>query len=605
VAQGMDRRDITAGWEIPTESYSDQPYVVRTDDGAWLCVITTGAGREGQPGQHVVTMRSTDRGRTWETQVNVEPPELPESSYAVLLNVPGGRIYCFYNHNTDNLRAAKADNPPYRDGLCTRVDSLGHFVFKYSDDHGRSWSSRRYDIPIREMDIDRRNAYGGQVQFFWNVGKPFIHDGAAYVSVHKVGGFGEGFFTRSEGVLLKSTNLLNERDPERIRWETLPDGDYGLRTPSGGGPVAEEQSYAVLSDGSFFCVYRTIDGYPACTYSRDGGHTWAAPQYLRYADGRLMKHPRAANFVWKCENGHYLYWFHNHGGRFVGEHPRRRTMSYEDRNPVWLCGGVEADTPEGKVIHWSQPEIALYDDDPYVRMSYPDLVEEGGNYYLTETQKDQARVHEVDTALLEGLWRQFTSAEVADEGLVLDLPARGQAMPKEVDTPALPAFLERDAHRADYGTKDLRQGFAIDLWMRMDSLATGEVLLDNRTKSGRGFCLQTTARQTVEIVLNDGRTENRWDCDPGLLGIGKRHHLAVVIDGGAKVITFLVDGKLCDGGENRQFGWGRFNPHFRGPAGDKTLRIGPNLRGEISALRIYNRHLRTSEAVGNYCAEGV
>ena len=153
----------------------------------------------------------------------------------MLLKVPGGRIYCFYNHNTDNLRAARADNPPYRDGLCTRVDSLGHFVYKYSDDHGRSWSSRRYDIPIREMDIDRRNAYGGEIQFFWNVGKPFTHDGAAYVSVHKVGGFGEGFFTRSEGVLLKSTGLLSSATRE-IRWETLPDGDYGLRTPPGGGP---------------------------------------------------------------------------------------------------------------------------------------------------------------------------------------------------------------------------------------------------------------------------------------------------------------------------------------------------------------------------------
>ena len=98
------------------------------------------------------------------------------------------------------------------------------------------------------------------------------------------------------------------------------------------------------------------------------------------------------------------------------------------------------------------------------------------------------------------------------------------------------------------------------------------------------------------------RTENRWDCDPGVLETGKRHHLAVIVDGGPKIITFLVDGRLCDGGAYRQFGWGRFNPHFRGPAGDRALRIGPHLHGEISALRIYNRYLRTSEAVGNYRA---
>ena len=60
-----DRRNVREGWEIPSEGYCDQPYVVRTDDGAWLCVLTTGSGHEGQPGQHVVSARSTDCGRTW------------------------------------------------------------------------------------------------------------------------------------------------------------------------------------------------------------------------------------------------------------------------------------------------------------------------------------------------------------------------------------------------------------------------------------------------------------------------------------------------------------------------------------------------------------
>ncbi len=289
----------------------------------------------------------------------------------MLGKIPGGRVFCFYNHNTDNLRAVKANNPPYADGLCRRVDSQGHFVFKYSDDHGQTWSSQRYEIPVREMAIDRRNAYGGKIQFFWNVGRPFLLDNALFVSLHKVGGFGLGFFTSSEGVLLKSANILTERDPDKISWQTLPDGDAGLRTPPGGGPIAEEQSYCTLSDGAIYAVYRTVDGYPACTYSRDGGHTWSEPQYKRYANGRLVKHPRAANFVWRCANGNFLYWFHNHGGRFI-RLMEDATQPYQDRNPVWLSGGVEVDTPAGKVIRWSQPEIVLYDDDPYIRMSYPE-----------------------------------------------------------------------------------------------------------------------------------------------------------------------------------------------------------------------------------------
>ncbi len=142
-AAPRDWRDIRAGFEIPDKTYSDQPYIVKTDDGAWLVCLTTGAGREGQEGQHVITARSTDQGRTWSAPVDVEPPDGPEASYAVMLKVPSGRIYIFYNHNTDNIREVKADDPPYKGGICRRVDSLGYFVFKYSDDHGRSWSAKR------------------------------------------------------------------------------------------------------------------------------------------------------------------------------------------------------------------------------------------------------------------------------------------------------------------------------------------------------------------------------------------------------------------------------------------------------------------------------
>lgn len=597
-----DPRHIANGYEIPTETYADQPYIVRTDDGAWLCVMTTGVGREGEPGQHVVTMRSTDQGRTWSAPVDVEPADGPEASYAVLLKLPGGRIYCFYNYNGDNVRWLRAEEPPFPDGRCERVDTQGWHVFKYSDDHGQSWSSQRYRVPIRNFVIDFDNAYAGEIQFFWNVGKPFIHQGAVYISIHKVGDFGEGFMTSSQGVLVRSDNFLTVADPAQATWVTLPDGEIGLRTPPGGGPVSDEQNYSVLSDGSFYCVYRTIDGHPACTYSRDGGHTWSTPRYQAYADGRLMKHPRAANFAWKCSNGHYLYWFHNHGGRFIREHPQRRTMAYQDRNPVWICGGIEVDSPEGKIIHWSQPEILLYDDDPWIRMSYPDLVEDAGRYFITETQKDFARVHAIDPTLLDGLWRQFAQRKIAQEGLVLNLPHEDGPMPRQVMMPLLAPFTQRSTTRADHGTQDLRQGFTLDLWVRFDSLEAGQLLVDSRTANGQGFALQTTLRETVEIVLNDGHAESRWDCDPGLLTPDEWHHLAVIVDGGPKLITFVVNGLLCDGGDFRQFGWGRFTPHLRHINGAATLRIGPKLFGEISHLRLYQRYLRTAEAIANYRA---
>ena len=62
----------------------------------------------------------------------------------------------------------------------------------------------------------------------------------------------------------------------------------------------------------------------------------------------------ALHFVWKCQNGRFLYWFHNHGGK-----------SYDDRNPAWLVGGA---------------------------------------YFLTETQKSLGRVHRLDPTLVEALF---------------------------------------------------------------------------------------------------------------------------------------------------------------------------------------------------------
>jgi hypothetical protein len=586
-----DWRHIKHGNIIPSKTYSDQPYVIKTDDGAWLCVMTTGQGREGEGGQHVISQRSTDQGKNWEDIVELEQPGQIEASYAVLLKAPGGRIFCFYNHNTDDVREIIASRDAYPDGLCRRVDSLGYFVFKYSDDHGRSWSDKRYVVDIREMEIDRQNPYQGKIRFFWNVGKPFIHEDAAFVSVHKVGSIGKGFFTRSEGVLIKSTNLLTEQNPEKITWETLPDGDHGLRTPPGGGPISEEQSYSVMSDGSFFCVYRTVEGYPACSYSRDGGHTWRQPQYLSYTyKGKKVKNPRAANFAWKCSNGKYLYWFHNHSGR-----------DYENRNPVWILCGVEKDSPEGLIIEWSQPEILLYTDDTFIRMSYPDMIEENGEIFITETDKDTARTHLINSDFLRKLFNFDKIESIEQEGLILDITRVGKN-PSLVSCPKLPKFLVRDITTYDYRGLDLRNGISLDFCVNLTSVLPGQNIFDNRTPEGRGFCVTTGDDANVRLTLNDGMTESCWSSDPGSIKADHIHHVSIIIDGGPKVITFIIDGKFCDGGDARQFGWGRFSPNLYGVNGSNELTIGRDVDGSVKTVRMYDRAIMSAEAVGNFRA---
>jgi hypothetical protein len=600
--QKTDWRNIVNGLEIPTVSYSDQPFVVKTDDGAWLCCVTTGNGHEGAPGQHVSTKRSMDQGKIWSTPVPVEAPGDVENSYAVMLKAGSGRIYIFYNHNTDNVREVKYHNGK---DVFKRVDSLGHFVFKYSEDHGKSWSAKRYDIPFRLFQCDRENIYGGKLCFFWNVGKPFVHNGTAFVSLHKVGQMGDGFFQQSEGCLLASDNLLTESDPGKIRWQTLPDGDVGLQTPPGGGPISEEQSYVVLSDGSFYVNYRSSDGYPVESYSRDGGHTWRQPQYKRYADGRMMKHPRAANFVWKCENGKYIYWFHNHGGRFVREmwDPAVPTSGrgiacgghgypYDDRNPVWISGGIETDSPDGKILKWSEPEIMLYDDDPFIRISYPDLIEQDGRYFISETQKDIARVHEIPSDFLNRIWSGLemslgirpASAKVAEDTLLMNVRTAGQGT-----APQLPEFFTRDNQSPDYRGKATRQGVALELDVTLDN-PENISLINGQRGDGRGLALNITKAGCLELLMNDGRMEQRMLSAP-CLKTGK-NHVVINIDGGPRIVSFIVNGRFCDGGEYRQFGWQRFSPYFRHVNWCETWTVS-----HVGQLKIYDRVLMTAESI--------
>lgn len=601
-AQGLpDMRNINKGFVIPDESYSDQPYVIKTDDGAWLCVMTTASGHEGVAGQHIISQRSTDKGQTWTNWVDVEPSDGPEASYAVLLKSPSGRIFVFYNHNTDNTREIIGDDPPYKGGVVKRVDCQGYFVFKYSDDHGRTWSQQRYTIPVREFDIDRSNPYKGAIRYFWNVGKAFTYNGNACVPLIKVGGVGIGFYTSDEGVLLQSPDLLTINDPANARWITLPEGNQGLKTPAGGGTIAEEHSFVPLSDGTLFCVYRTIDGFPASSYSRDGGRTWDAPTYMHYADGRNMKHPRAANFVWKCANGKYLYWYHNHGGRFVREHPNSRVMGYDDRNPAWLSGGVEVDTPAGKVIRWSQPEIVLYDDDPAIRISYPDLLEDSGDYYITETQKDIARVHKIDPTLLEGLWGQFDDNQPPASGSpLLEWKYTNGKLPFSVPHPALSDFFTADKKTVDARGMGIPAGFTIELAFMLDHLLPGQILLDTRTNEGKGYCVRTDAHGSVELFVSDGRTQASWSCDKGMIQPGKKHYVSFVVDAGPHIISVVTDGMLNDGGGQRQFGWGRFSPYLKSATGGNELRIGTEMNGVIDRVAVYPRAIRISEAVTNY-----
>jgi hypothetical protein len=138
--------------------------------------------------------------------------------------------------------------------------------------------------------------------------------------------------------------------------------------------------------------------------------------------------------------------------------------------------------------------------------------------------------------------------------------------------------------------------------VEFSDLVLGQVIVDSRDDAGRGYVLRIGENETVRFEMSDGWQAAFWDSDAGLLKTNTLHHLVVIMDGRAKVICFVVDGVLNDGGAERPFGFGRFNPTFKDISGGRELKLAPALHGKLRHVRLYNRALRTTEAVGNFRA---
>ena len=562
-----DFRDRRNGKPIYESGYIDQPYVVVLDSGEWLCVFTTGAGAEGTGGQHIVSTVSTDKGKTWSKPVRIEEPSAESASWAMPYKTQYGRIYVFYDYNGDKIHSMN-----FMDNI--REDMLGWYCFKFSDDKGKTWS-KRYRLPVRTTAVDRKNDWAGKVQIMWGIGKP-INVGAQGMmfGFTKLGKYmledGEGWFMRCD-------NINAERDPEKLKWVNYPEGDHGLRNPDF-GPVQEEQNIVEMSNGTLYCMYRTVMGHPAESYSYDGGKTWTLPQIPNYYTGNPIKHPRACPRIFKTKGDRYLFWHHVNGG-----------TDFENRNPVWISGGIEMN---GKIV-WSQPEILIYAPGlSKERMSYPDLIEQDGRYWITETNKVQGLCHEVDPDFFSNLWGQFQLATVATKGLVIN--QRGpELINREFDLPAI-----------EEPSKGL--GFTINLVANITRLKEGEVICESRDKDGKGYWLEMGANYSVKFTMSDGVKSTSWSSDAGVIKFFGTTEISLMVDYRAKIISYVINGIFNDGGKERIFGWGRLDADM-GPVSTRKIRIGDisiggGLRGNnvVKAFRYYNRPLTVTECIGNY-----
>jgi hypothetical protein len=157
-------------------------------------------------------------------------------------------------------------------------------------------------------------------------------------------------------------------------------------------------------------------------------------------------------------------------------------------------------------------------------------------------------------------------------------------------------------------------GFSIDLWVHADRMVPNQILMDSRSESGAGVLVTTPTKSTLQIAFSDASRSAKWETDPAESTASGLHHVVFIVDGGPKLVACVVNGTLCDGGpSNRPYGYGRFRktrylerfsdrreaaPEIGNVTGGPSLEVA----AAVARLRIYDRPLRISEAIGNYRA---
>jgi hypothetical protein len=76
--------------------------------------------------------------------------------------------------------------------------------------------------------------------------------------------------------------------------------------------------------------------------------------------------------------------------------------------------------------------------------------------------------------------------------------------------------------------------------------------------------------------------------------------LTLLFDGGPKLVVAVIDGRVEDGGSERQFGWARFSPLLRHANGAAVWRC----HAAVRRLTVFDHALRVSAAIADQRAAG-
>ena len=303
---------------------NQQVNAVLTPKGTFV-VVWTMAKAESSADQCVVASRSMDMGKTWSAPMVIDSRSTLEgddaASYGWPLLSNNGRIYIFYLKNKGQIQV--------------RRDITGIFTFKYSDHDGKTWK------PGHAIDMGRGEySHPSPVAHpnFVTIYSPIITSKNIAIAGYARYKAGPDLHSRAgyeqwetEVYFMRSENILNETDPNKLEVSILPKGPRGLRVRRTETTYwCNEPSLIELSDGRVFVVLRTRSGCGYYAVSADSGTTWTTPQPLCYTNGgEKILNPNAPMITHKMADGTIIL-LHYINKKYQGTFGRR--------DPIYLVG---------------------------------------------------------------------------------------------------------------------------------------------------------------------------------------------------------------------------------------------------------------------------
>jgi hypothetical protein len=541
-------------------------------NGVRVQAVTIAERHEGDNTQHIITRRSQDNGKTWTKWKAIEPETPPISQYGKFITHPEtGRTYYIYGLGPKGFTPLLPDGRKYRGGplhtiyrmACRRVHADGTI-----DD-------ARHILPIPLTAIDRENVFKGAHTCYSGRARPDLvvgDDGIGWCvklgPTSRIDVNGEAFIVVFED-WAKNDHL------EDLKIRLLPEGDHGIRNP--GDPCLSGFRPVHVDKEDIYFTYRNRSGYVGLAESHDGGRTFTAGP-MRYAlDDTPVKHPMGPVKACTDDRGRMWLSFYNCGFRDEGRH--RKGIGFDGRDLIYLAPiRIEEDR-----LRLGQPELAVYRRDGRgwkedLRMNYLTIEAEDDDAYRGRTSNKRTEV----TMRIPRKFIDFVAGQFAYRGI----PEQG--------------VLVHAADPADdfnAPTWDLR-AVKSATWMFSvaGGLPAGTILLKSTDAAGAGIKMTVGPEHNVLVAFGDGRHKAQLPGDvDGLDPTAGRHHIAVILDGHARLASMVIDGRLQDGGKRNLRGVIRYGGAIRSVlAGAATWQVHDG----VADLRIYNRSLLITEVIG-------